>query len=128
MRPVLGERSRSASSAMVEVVNGGAVVRLGDEECDCGLELDLDSGRWGGGRWRVKSRSMKSADGKRCSMRRKRGRMLRRVAEMTKDVGMAGGLMSGDGKIWPLLTGTGISFSEVRFGGSNDGVDDDEGK
>lgn len=91
MRPVLGERSRSASSAMVDVVSGGAVVPLGDGGCSCGLELDLESGRWGGGRWRVKSRSMKTADGKSCSMRRKRGRMLRSVADMTKGVGMVGG-------------------------------------
>ena len=91
MRPVLGERSRSASSAMVVVVSGGGVVPLGDGGCSCGLALNLESGRCGGGRWRVKSRSMKTADGKRCSIRRKRGRMLRRVAEMTKGAGMVGG-------------------------------------
>lgn len=99
MRPVLGERSRSASSAMVEAVSCGAVVCLGDGGCGCGLELDSESGRWGEGRWREKSRSMKAADGKRCSMRRKRGRMLRRVAAMTKGVGLVGGEMSGEAKL-----------------------------
>ena len=45
MRPVLGERSRSASSAMVEIVSIGAVVPWGDGGCNCGLALGLESGR-----------------------------------------------------------------------------------
>ena len=45
MRPVLGERSKSASSAMVVLRSGGAAVCLGDGGCGCGLELDLEGGR-----------------------------------------------------------------------------------
>ena len=54
--------------------------------------------------------------------------MLRRVAEMTNGVGMMGGSICGKGKSWLLLTGAGILFSEVRLGGSNDGVEADVGK
>ena len=47
---------------------------------------------------------------------------------MTKGVGMVGGSICGEGKSWLLLTGAGISSSEVRLGESNDGVEDDVGK
>ena len=47
---------------------------------------------------------------------------------MTKGVGMVGVSICGKGKGLLLLTGAGISFSEVLLGGSNDGVEDDVGK